>query len=313
MLSYIVGRLLASIPVLVLVSVFVFLLLHIAPGDPASTIAGRMATPDQVEEIRQQMGFDRHMLVQFFEWSKGLLSGDFGQSVFYGLPVLTLMEQRLEPTLSLAFGTLFIAVTLAVPAGIAAAYYKGRFADRFIMALSVLGFSVPIFVIAYVFIYLFSVSLGLFPVQGYKSIADGILPWLYSITLPCISLGIVFAALIARITRATMIEVLDEDYIRTAHAKGLGIATILFRHAFRNVAVPVITVIGTSFVMLIGGVVITETVFNIPGLGRLVVDAISQRDFPIIQGMLVIFAGFYVLINLGVDIIYTVVDPRIRY
>jgi peptide/nickel transport system permease protein len=313
LLSYITGRLLASIPVLVLVSVFVFLLVHIAPGDPASTIAGRMASPDQVEEIRQQLGFDRPIYIQFYDWTAGLLSGDFGNSVFYGLPVLTLMEQRLEPTLSLAFGTLLIAVTIAVPAGIISAYFKGRALDRFLMAMSVLGFSVPIFVIAYIFIYIFSISLGLFPVQGYKSISNGVLPWLHSITLPCVSLGIVFAALIARITRATMIEVLSEDYIRTAHAKGLGMTSILFRHAFRNAAVPVITVIGTSFVMLIGGVVITETVFNIPGLGRLVVDAISQRDFPIIQGMLVIFAGFYVLINLCVDLIYTAVDPRIRY
>lgn len=313
MISYIVRRLFAAVPVLILVSVFVFFLVHIAPGDPASTIAGKLATPDQVAEIRKKLGFDRPILTQFVDWTTGLLSGDFGRSVFYGLPVLVLMEQRLEPTLSLAFGTLIIAVSIAVPAGIVSAYMKGRAIDRTIMAMSVLGFSVPIFVIAYIFIYVFSVTLNLFPVQGYKSLSAGVLPWLHSIALPCFSLGIVFAALIARITRTTMIDVLAEDYIRTAHAKGLGIAPILVRHAFRNAAVPVITVIGTSFVMLIGGVVITETVFNIPGLGRLVVDAISQRDFPIIQGMLVVFAGFYVLINLSVDLIYTIVDPRIRY
>ena len=313
MLGYIAKRLLSALPVLALVSIMVFLLIHLAPGDPASLIAGRMASPEQVERIRLEMGFDEPLLTQYFEWIRAILSGDFGLSVYYDKPVLELMSQRLEPSISLALGTLLVAITIALPSGIVGALYKGRWPDLSVMAFSSVGFSIPVFVVAYCMIYLLSVRAGLFPIQGYRPIGEGIWPWLQHIVLPCLSLGLVFSALIARITRAALVEVLAQDYIKAARAKGLPTGVILFSHALRNAAVPIVTVIGSSFVLLIGGVVVTETVFNIPGLGRLVVGAISQRDFPVIQGVIVVFATVYILINLCIDLFYTVIDPRIRY
>ena len=313
MWGYIIRRILATVPVMALVAVVVFLLLHLAPGDPAAVIAGNFATPEDVVRIRRQLGLDEPLYAQFTSWIWGLAQGDFGTSMFYNVPVLKLIQQRIEPTVSLTFATLFVAVAIALPSGVIAAWNAGKWSDRLIMGFSVLGFSVPVFVVGYLFIYVFSVTFKWFPVQGYVSLSEGVLPWLRSITLPSVALGIIFAALIARVTRATVIEVLTEDYIRTARAKGLPLRLILLRHALRNAAVPIVTVIGISFVLLIGGVVVTESVFNIPGLGRLIVDAITQRDFPIIQAMLLIFSGIYVLINLGVDIVYTLLDPRIRY
>jgi len=311
--AYIAKRFLQAIPVMVLVAFVVFLLLHLSPGDPAAVIAGKFATLDQVARIRTQLGLDEPLYLQFAAWVAQLLQGDLGRSLFYKVSVVTLIGQRLEPTLSLAIMTLVVAVAIALPAGVLAAWNRDSWIDRFTMGFSVVGFSVPVFVIGYVFIYVFSVHLKLFPVQGYAPLSEGLLPWLRSIALPSLALGFIFAALIARVTRATMIEVLNEDYIRTARAKGLPLRLILVRHALSNAAVPIVTVIGVSFVLLIGGVVVTESVFNIPGLGRLIVDAISQRDFPIIQAMLLVFSGIYVLINLAVDIIYTLLDPRIRY
>ena len=310
---YLSKRLLMAIPVMSLVAVIVFLLLYLVPGDAASIIAGNFARPEDVERIRQEMGLNEPFLMQFYKWIAGILKGDLGNSIFYDIPVTTLMAQRIEPTLSLAFGTILVAIVIAVPAGITAAMQAGRWVDRSTMFLSVLGFSMPVFVVGYILIYLFSFKLRWFPIQGYRGISEGILPWIHSIALPCIALGLVFSALIARITRATMVEVLTQDFIRTAHAKGISPVIIMLRHALRNAAVPIVTVIGVSFAMLIGGVVITESVFNIPGLGRLVVDAITQRDFPIIRAMLFIFSGVYLLINLIIDIFYTIIDPRIRY
>ena len=313
MWGYVFRRILAAIPVMALVAIIVFLLLHVSPGDPAAVIAGNFATPEDVARIRQQLGLNDPLYIQFANWTWGLAQGDFGTSMFYNVPVLTLIQQRIEPTISLALATLFVAVAIALPCGVLAAWNAGKWIDRITMGFSVLGFSVPVFVIGYLFIYIFSITFKWFPVQGYESLTEGVLPWLRSITLPSFALGIICAALIARVTRATVIEVLTEDYIRTARAKGLPLRLILVRHALRNAAVPIVTVIGISFVLLIGGVVVTESVFNIPGLGRLIVGAISQRDFPIIQAMLLIFSGIYVLINLAVDIIYTLFDPRIQY
>ena len=310
---YIFKRVLSAIPVMVLVAVIVFLLLHLAPGDPAATIAGNYATPDQVASIRAQLGLDQPVHIQFIHWVGRLIQGDLGSSVFYNVPVVTLIGQRIEPTLSLAVATLLIAAALALPAGVLAAWNRDSWLDRAIMGLSVIGFSVPVFVIGYGLIYLFSVYLKLLPVQGYSSLSDGLVPWLRGILLPSIGLGFIHAALIARVTRATMIEVLGEDYIRTAKAKGLPLRLVLVRPALSNAAVPIVTIFGLSFVLLIGGVVVTESVFNIPGLGRLIVDAINQRDFPVIQAMLLIFSGIYVLVNLIIDVLYTVLDPRIRY
>jgi len=293
--------------------VFIFLLLHIAPGDPAAVIAGDNATPAQIAAIRHQLGLDLPLPVQFAHWSWRLLHGNFGISIFSQAPVLTLIEQRLPATVSLTLLTIGFAAVLAVGAGVLAAWRAGGLLDRALMAFSALGFSVPVFVVGYLFIYVFAIQLAWLPVQGYVPLAGGFWPWFSHLIMPALALGMAYVALIARITRASMLEVLSEDYIRTARAKGASTRSMLLHHALKNAGVPIITVIGIGVALLISGVVITETVFNIPGLGRLTVDAITNRDYPIIQGVIVVFSGAYVLINLGVDLLYTVIDPRIRY
>jgi peptide/nickel transport system permease protein len=310
---YVIKRLLGIVPVMGVVAVFVFLLLHLTPGDPAVILAGDFGTEENIERIRISLGLDRPIYEQFVIWVTRLLQGDLGESIMSRLPVTYLIMQRLEPTLVLASTTIIFAVILAVPMGILAGWKSGLWADRIVMVFSVLGFSVPVFVIAYILVLIFSVDLRWFPVQGYSSLSDGLLGTLRSITLPTISLGLAFIALIARITRATMIEVLAEDYIRTAYAKGLSDSRILIRHALKNAGVPIVTVIGVGIAGLLGGVVITETVFNLPGLGRLMVDAILARDYPIIQAVILLFSAVYVVINVSIDIIYTFIDPRIRY
>jgi peptide/nickel transport system permease protein len=313
MIAYIVRRLLSTIPVMLVVAVCVFLLLHLAPGDPAAIIAGDNATPESIAQIRARLGLDDPLFVQFFRWLWRLLQGDFGISIFSNVPVMELVGQRLEPTLSLTATTLFVAVTLAITIGVLAAWKAGGALDRFVMGFAALGFSVPVFVVGYLLIYLFAIELRWLPVQGYKPLADGVWPWLRNLILPSVALGLAYVALIARITRASMLEVLAEDYMRTAKAKGVSTRPMLLRHALKNAAVPIVTVIGIGVALLISGVVITETVFNVPGIGRLTVDAISKRDYPIIQGVMILCAGAYVLINLLVDLTYTFLDPRIRY
>ncbi len=313
MLRYLLKRLLATIPVMAVVALFVFSLLYLSPGDPAAVIAGDIATEADIARIRAQLGLDQSFMVRFGGWTWGLLHGDLGTSIFTGLPVATLIGQRIEPTLALTVCTLIIAVGLAVPLGVLAAARAGGWIDRSVMALSVLGFSVPVFVIAYGLILLFAVELEWLPVQGYRSLKEGLLPFLRHMVLPSVALGIVYMALIARITRATMLDVLAQDYVRTATAKGLAHNTVLTRHALKNAAVPIITIIGIGVAALIGGVVVTETVFAIPGLGRLTVDAILRRDYPIIQGVTLLFSAVYVLVNLVVDLSYSLFDPRIRY
>ena len=313
MLAYIARRLASTVLVMGIVAVFVFLLLHLSPGDPAAIIAGDNATADQIEGIRKQLGLDDALPVQFYRWLAAVLHGDLGISIFSNEPVAKLISQRIEPTLSLALTTLIIAVTLAVSFGVVAAWKVGSWIDRSLMVVSVLGFSVPVFVVGYMLIYVFSISLRWLPVQGYSPIDQGFGPWIERLILPSIALGLAYVALIARITRTSMLEVLAEDYIRTANAKGVATRSVLLKHALKNAGVPIVTVIGIGVALLIGGVVITETVFNIPGVGRLVVDAISKRDYPIIQGVILIFSGVYVLVNLLVDLSYTLLDPRIRY
>jgi peptide/nickel transport system permease protein len=313
MLGYLLRRVLATIPVMAIVALFVFSLLYLAPGDPAAVIAGDQASPEDVEKIRKSLGLDRPFLVRFTEWSLQVLSGDLGISMFTGLPVTELIRQRIEPTLSLMVVTLFLAIGVAVPAGVVAAWKAGTWIDRTVMAFAVLGFSVPVFIIGYLLAYIFALQLDWLPVQGYTPIARGFWPWLENLILPSIALGFVFMALIARITRATMLEVLSQDYVRTARSKGVGEGSILFVHALKNAAVPIVTVIGIGVALLIGGAVVTESVFAIPGLGRLTIDAIVRRDYPLIQGIVLMFSFTYVLVNLAVDLIYTVLDPRIRY
>jgi peptide/nickel transport system permease protein len=313
MFAYVVRRVLATIPVMAVVALFVFSLLYIAPGDPAAVIAGDQATPADVERIRQSLGLDRPYLVRFGAWLWDILRGDLGVSIFTNLPVSTMIAQRIEPTLSLMVVTLLLAVTVAVPMGVVAAWKQGTLIDRAVMAFAVLGFSVPVFVVGYLLAYFFALEWDLLPVQGYTPFARGFWPWLENLILPAIALGSVYIALIARITRATMLEVLQQDYIRTARAKGVGQRAILFLHALKNAAVPIVTVIGIGIALLIGGAVVTESVFAIPGLGRLTVDAILRRDYPVIQGVVLLFSFVYVLVNLCIDLVYTLFDPRIRY
>jgi peptide/nickel transport system permease protein len=313
MFAYIIRRVLATIPVMAVVALFVFSLLYIAPGDPAAVIAGDQATPADVERIRESLGLDRPFLVRFGEWVWNILNGDMGVSIFTNLPVTTMIKQRIEPTLSLMVLTLILAVSIAVPMGVIAAWKHGTWIDRMVMAFAVLGFSVPVFVVGYVLAYIFALELDWLPVQGYTAFKEGLFPWLENLVLPSIALGGVYIALIARITRATMLEVLQQDYIRTAKAKGVGQRSILFLHALKNAAVPIVTVIGIGMALLIGGAVVTESVFAIPGLGRLTVDAILRRDYPVIQGVVLLFSFVYVLVNLLIDLLYTLFDPRIRY
>ena len=313
MLSYVIRRILATIPVMAVVALFVFSLLYIAPGDPAAVIAGDQATPDDVARIRASLGLDRPFLIRFGEWSWHILHGDLGTSIFTNLPVAAMIAQRIEPTLSLMAVTLAFAVTVAVPIGVVAAWQADTLIDRAIMGFAVLGFSVPVFVIGYVLAYVFALQLDWLPVQGYTPFAEGVGPWIENLILPALALGCVYIALIARTTRAAMLEVLQQDYIRTARAKGIGQTGILFVHALKNAAVPIVTVIGIGMALLIGGAVVTETVFAIPGIGRLTVDAILRRDYPVIQGVVLLFSFVYVVVNLVVDLTYTVLDPRIRY
>jgi peptide/nickel transport system permease protein len=313
MFAYIVRRVLATIPVMAVVALFVFSLLYIAPGDPAAVIAGDQATPEDVERIRASLGLDRPYLVRFGAWVFDILRGDLGVSIFTNLPVSLMIKQRLEPTLSLMVVTLILAVSIAVPMGVVAAAKVGTFVDKFVMGFAVLGFSVPVFVVGYLLAYVFALELDWLPVQGYTAFSNGFFPWIENLILPAVALGSVYIALIARITRASMLEVLQQDYIRTARAKGAGQRSILFLHALKNAAVPIVTVIGIGIALLIGGAVVTESVFAIPGLGRLTVDAILRRDYPVIQGVVLLFSFTYVLVNLLIDILYTLFDPRIRY
>jgi len=313
MYAFLARRLLSTIPVLIVVAVLVFLMLRLTPGDPAAVLAGDAASAEQIARIRTTLGLDRSIPEQFAIWSGHLLTGNLGESYYYKMKVTTLIGQRIEPTLSLAALTIVIAVLIAVPLGVLAAWRFGGWFDRALMGFSVLGFSVPVFVLAYMLIWLVSLKLGWLPVQGYKRLADGFGAYLTHLILPAITLSVIYIALIARVTRASVLETLGEDYIRTARAKGLAESKVLIRHALANAAVPIATVIGIGIALLIGGVVVTESVYAIPGLGRLTVDAVLARDFPTIQGVILLFSVVYVAINLLVDLSYVFFDPRIRY
>ena len=313
MLAYALRRILATIPVMLFVAFFVFSLLYLAPGDPAAIIAGDQATPAQIAAIRLNLGLDRPFLVRFGGWLWQVMHGNLGTSIFTSLPVSHMIAQRLEPTLSLMVLSTLIAITVAIPLGVLAAWKQGSWIDRLVMVLAVFGFSTPVFVVGYLLAYLFALKLGWLPVQGFHSLRHGFWPYLRTLILPSVALGLIYIALIARITRATMLEVLSQDYIRTARAKGVGNRAILFVHALKNAAVPITTVVGSGVALLIGGAVVTESVFAIPGLGRLTTDAILQRDYPVIQGVVLLFSFVYVVVNLIVDLLYTLFDPRIRY
>jgi peptide/nickel transport system permease protein len=313
MLVFIAKRMVATIPVMGVVALFVFLMLRLSPGDPAAIIAGPYASPEHIDLIREQLGLNEPIPVQFATWIWTLMRGDLGISIFSDLPVTRLIAQRLEPTLMLSLTTIVFAILVAVPMGVIAAWKSNTWIDRSIMIFAVAGFSIPVFVLGYMLIWEFSLVLKWLPVQGYTSPFEDLGKFFWHITLPTITLSVIYIALIARITRASVLDVLEEDYIRTARAKGQTEAKVLIGHALRNAAVPIVTVIGLGVALLIGGVVITESVYNVPGLGRLVVDAILARDYPIIQGLILMFSLVYVAVNFVIDIAYTLLDPRIRY
>lgn len=313
MFQYVVQRIIATVPVVLLVAIITFSLVHIAPGDPAAVIAGDFGNPEDIERVRKQLGLDKPILQQFWIWLSHVARGDLGSSIFSRYDVTHLIAQRLQPTIVIALTAEILAVLIAVPLGVLAAWKANSLIDRAVMLFAVLGFSIPVFWLAYNMIFLFAVRLEWLPAVGYEPISNGIVPWLKSITLPSIAISVIFAALIARMTRTTMLEILREDYIRTARAKGLGDRLVLLRHALKNASVPVVTVIGLGLAGLIGGLVVTETVFAIPGLGRLIVEAVLRRDYPVIQGVMMLVTLVYVLVNLIVDISYAYLDPRIRY
>ncbi|MGL4285575.1 MAG: ABC transporter permease [Phreatobacter sp.] len=313
MLGYILRRLAATVPVLLFVALLVFFLLRLTPGDPAILIAGDQATSAQIEDIRQKLGFDRPLTEQLLTYAGQLARGDLGSSIFSGMAVTHLIGMRVEPTAMLALVAIVLALAIAIPLGTVAAVKAGSRFDRAVMAFAMLGFSSPVFVIAFLLVYVFALGLGWFPTQGYVPLAQGLWPCLNSLALPGLTLALLYAALIARITRASLLEVLSEDYVRTARAKGLLPGRVILRHALKNAAIPIVTVVGVGIAALLGGVVVTETVFNIPGLGRLTTDAILRRDYPVVQGLILVFSTIYVLINLLVDLSYVLFDPRVQY
>jgi peptide/nickel transport system permease protein len=311
--AYLVRRLLALLPVMAVVVTIVFLLIHLIPGDPVAVMLGPDATPAQIEATRQALGLDRPVHEQLLLFYARILRGDLGRSYFLDRPVTQALWERVEPTLVLTGASLLVAVLIGVPSGIVAGAYQGSWWDRLLMLGALLGVCVPGFWLSLNFIYLFAVRLGWLPAAGYASI--WVDPWaaLRYMVLPAVSLGFNQSALIARIARSCMVEVLQQDYIRTARAKGLSQRVVAYVHAFRNALVPVVTVIGITMAILIGGAVVTEIVFNIPGLGRLIISAILRRDYPVVQGVVLVTAASYVLINLAVDMVYAFIDPRIRY
>ncbi|WP_038216867.1 ABC transporter permease [Xenophilus azovorans] len=311
-MSYVLRRLVATLPVMAVVAIVVFLLIHLSPGDPAALIAGDLATEEDIARLRDALGLNLPIWQQFLIWIGKLATGDLGISIFTQVPVTALLAQRLEPTLAIALVTMLLTIAVAVPLGTLAAYRAGSWVDRLVMLFAVLAFSVPSFLVGYLLVYGFAIRLPWFPVQGYVHMGEGLGPWLRSLVLPCLNLALVYIALVTRMTRATVMEVLHEDYIRTARAKGLGVLPVL-GHALRNAAVPIATTVGVGIALLIGGVVVTETVFAIPGVGRLVVDSVQRHDYPVIQSVLLLSAGVYVLINLLIDLSYRLFDPRIRY
>jgi peptide/nickel transport system permease protein len=312
-LAFLAQRVASTLAVLTVVAVVVFLLLRLMPGDPAAIIAGDSATTEQIQQIRENLGLNRPLGVQFGIWFRNVLHGNLGESFFFKKTVSALIVQRLEPTIALALCTIFIAVIVAVPLGVIAAWRHGGWVDRALMGFSTLGFSIPVFVLGYMLIWLVSLRLGWLPVQGYRRLSTGFYPFIQHLILPSVTLSVVYIALIARLARAVVSQALNEDFVRTARAKGLAEQRVLIRHALANAAVPIITVVGIGLAMLIGGVVVTESVFSIPGLGRLTVDAVLARDFPTIQGVILLFSVAYVLINLLIDLSYPLFDPRIRY
>lgn len=314
MKRYIIQRVLATIPVMFIVGSVVFFIMHLTPGDPATIMAGDLAEPEQIEKIRAKMGFDKPLITQYRLFFWDIARGDLRHSIFSDFPVTTLVKQRIEPTVTIAILGEGLAVLLGVPAGVLAAWRSNTLVDRTIMVFAVLGLALPSFWLGFNLIWLFAIKAQWLPAVGFVPFGEGdLVGWARSLVLPCVTIGAIIAALIARMTRSSMLEVLREDYVRTARAKGLAENVVLIRHALRNAALPIVTIIGLGFAGLLSGLVITEQVFAIPGIGRLLVDGVVKRDFPVIQGVILITAGMYVLLNLLVDLTYGYFDPRVRF
>lgn len=313
MRAYIGRRLLLIIPTVLVVAIFTFGLLQITPGDPAALLAGEEETAEDIEKIRKSLGLDKPVSQQFVEWIGKLARGDLGTSIRSGKPVTGIIIGRLEPTITLTILTEIVAISVAIPLGVLAAWKANTWVDRLVMGFSVLGFSIPVFWLGFLLIWVFALTLQWLPAGGYERIFDGFWPFAERMILPTVSAALVIMALVARITRASVIEVLQEDYVRTARAKGLGERLVLWRHTLKNASLPIVTIIGLGFAALLTGVVVVEVVFAVPGLGRLLQDAIKARDYPIIQGLIIVLSVIYIMVNLAVDVIYAYLDPRIRY
>jgi peptide/nickel transport system permease protein len=313
MLAYIVRRVLLAIPVMFVVAAGVFLLLYLTPGDPVAVILGPDASPQQVSELRVKLGLDQPIPIQVAGWFGRLLQGDLGQSIYLNRPVVQTILERAEPTLMLTLLATLFAILVGLPIGIVSATRAGSWADLGAMLVALGGISMPSFWVGLNLIFVFAVTLGVLPVAGYQPLSKGLWENLRYLALPAVTLGFAQAALLARMSRSLMLEVLREDYVRTARSKGVAERMVVLRHALRNVMVPLVTVMGLTFAILMGGAVITEQVFNIPGLGRLLVQSVLRRDYPVVQGVVLVIAFNYVIINLAVDILYGLFDPRVRH
>ena len=312
MAQYIFRRMLALIPVLAVVAVVDFIIIHLTPGDPAAVMLGSDATEVDLLRLRHQLGLDLPIYIQFGKWVLGVLHGDLGRSVFMDMPVTQAIAQHLGPTLSLTFLAELIAVVFAIPLGVMAANRRGTWIDQSVMIIALLGISIPSFWLGLNFILLFAVKLNLLPAAGYQPLSSGLGNHLRYLIMPAVSLGVMQGALIARMTRSSMLDVLSQNYIRTAESKGLKRRIVIYKHALRNAFIPILTVIGLTFATLIGGAVVTEMVFNIPGIGKLIVNSVLRRDYVVIQGAVLMIAASYVFINLIVDVLYAYIDPRVR-
>lgn len=310
--AYILKRLLSLIPVFLIVAIVVFFIMHLAPGDPAAVMLGPEALPEDVEKLREQLGLNLPLFQQFIHWFFGLFKGDLGWSIYMNVPVTKAFIEHLGPTLSLAILAQGISIIIAIPFGIIAATKRGTGIDQTFMAIALLGISIPSFLLGLLLMLLFGIKLDWLPVAGYAPLSEGIWTHLKYLILPAISLGAIQSALIARMTRSSMLDILSMNYIKTAKAKGLKTRLVIYKHALRNAFIPILTVLGQTFGTLVAGAVVTETVFNLPGIGQLIVHSIIQRDYAVIQGTVLLITISYVLINLIVDLLYGVVDPRVR-
>jgi peptide/nickel transport system permease protein len=313
MKSYVLNRVLSGLVVMAVVATIVFIIIRVIPGDPASIMLGPDATLADVNELKEKMGLDKPIFVQYYSFLTSIATGDLGRSIFLDKSVLSALADRAEPTIFLSLMSVAIAVLIGIPAGVISAVNRNTILDKCVMTFAMLASSLPSFWLGLMFMQIFAVDLRIFPISGYGSTGDSLATRLSYLLLPSVVLGLTSSALITRFTRGNMLDILGEDYIRTAKAKGVPNLIVIMKHAFRNAFIPILTVIGMCMALLLGGAVVTETVFNLPGVGNLIVSAVMRRDYPVIQGALIVVAGVYVLINLLIDLLYVVVDPRVKY